>query len=42
MDNQEKLEIHDTQDEEKQNKTVTQYVLDITSILNVLSNPQHY
>ena len=30
MDNQEKLETNDTQDEDKQSKTITQYVLDTT------------
>ena len=30
MDNPEKLAKHGTQDEEKQNKNTTQYVLDIT------------
>ena len=34
MDNPEKLAIEDTQDEEKQNKNTTQYVLDTTLYAN--------
>ena len=32
MDNQEKLTSYGTQDEEKQNKNTTQYVLDTTML----------
>ena len=39
MDNTEKLATQDTQDEEKQNKNKTQYVLD-TTILTQIQKPR--